>query len=116
MPLRLTRVSKRTHLDGLPAECIVAGSCQCGWGCAIEFFITPWFASEQNPVCVAAGVCQCDDGWECDPIQPMPTPNDAIHLHTVWNASATVLTDRLLQLSLLSENLHFENKIVHLVR
>ena len=83
-------------------ECIRTGICGCGWGCTP--FRTAWVDRVQDsPECVLAGVCTC--GWICEPIEPMPTLNDALQLRTLWNASAELLTQRLLQLDVLSERL-----------
>jgi hypothetical protein len=108
MPVRPTRVGRaaegRSDTDHRTNRaCIERGICGCDWGC-IPY--RPAWADRGtvNPECAQAGVCVC--GWGvCEPIQHMPTLNDALQLRTLWNSSADLLMSRLLQLDRLSERI-----------
>jgi hypothetical protein len=107
MPVRPTRSGRAGLLwsetdSRRDPECIRTGICNCRWGCVP--FRTAWVDRiPDTPECLLAGVCSC--GWRCEPIQLIPSLNDALQLRTLWNASAELLTQRLLHLDLLSERL-----------
>ena len=88
--------------------CIERGICGCNWGC-IQYRPAWEHRGTISPECLLAGVCDC--GWRCEPLEHMPTLNDALQLRALWSASADLLTMRLLHLDVLSERIGTESDI-----